>query len=393
MATQPSAPAGFPRELLQQPGIARYRYFESKVVAHARLKEVHAALWHAIQYPSGASLIAVFGPTGVGKTTLRLRVEKDIQEAARAEQNLHPGHIPVVAMEAVTGGHTFDWKDYYIRALKALDEPLLAFKADFAVRGAFREVGNVVTVKAGIVTADLRRVLEQCLLERQPKAFILDEAQHLKKVSSGRRLLDQMDHIKSLASTTQTLHVLVGTYELLDLANLSAQLSRRSLEIHFPRYRAEYPEDRAEFTKLVRTLQKHLPLEHEPDLERQWELLYEQSLGCAGLLKTWLSRALACALEQQATTLTREHLEQSAESPRRLVEILHEIQEGELALADSKSPRARLQSLLGLAGRKKPEPVAEAEQPAETPAKKKSKGKVGERRPQRDVTGGESHGD
>ena len=59
----------------------------------------------------------------------------------------------------------------------------------------------------------------------------MDEAQHLKKFASGRRLLDQMDILKSLASLTDTIHVLIGTYELLGLADLSAQLNRRSREI------------------------------------------------------------------------------------------------------------------------------------------------------------------
>lgn len=383
MATPGSSLSGFPRELLQQPNATRYHYFESKVVAHARLKEVHTALSQAIEYPGGVSLLVVYGPTGVGKTTLRSRIEKELQEAAAADPNTHPGHIPVVAMEAVASSHNFDWKDFYIRALRALDEPLLAYKTDYATREVFRGAGSVPAIKAGVVTADLRRVLETCLLQRQPKAFILDEAQHLRKVTGGRRLLDQMDHIKSLASTTHTLHVLVGTYEMLGLATLSAQLSRRSREIHFPRYHAERPDDRVEFTKLVRTLQKHLPLEQEPDLESQWGFLYERSLGCAGLLKTWLNRALALALEEHAATLTRESLERAAESPRRLLEILREMREGETALAENESQRARLQAVLGLAARSAPEgptkPVA---------AKKHKGGRVGERRPRRDATGG-----
>ena len=59
-------------------------------------------------------------------------------------------------------------------------------------------------------------------------------------MTSGRRLLDQMDNLKSLANMTNTVHVLIGTYDLLGLMNSSAQLSRRSIEIHFPRYHAEF---------------------------------------------------------------------------------------------------------------------------------------------------------
>src|SRR5258708_38821519 len=51
------------------------------------------------------------------------------------------------------------------------------------------------------------------LLYRQPRAFIVDEAQHFRKMASGRRLLDQMDNLKSLAGMTNTVHVLVGRSE------------------------------------------------------------------------------------------------------------------------------------------------------------------------------------
>jgi len=38
-----------------------------------------------------------------------------------------------------------------------------------------------------------------------------------------------------MANQTKIVHVLLGTYELLALRNLSGQLSRRSLDIHFCR--------------------------------------------------------------------------------------------------------------------------------------------------------------
>src|SRR5438132_13519526 len=102
METAPSSVQGFPRELLSEPTTRRLRYFETKVVAHQRLKEVHAALLHAIRHPAGASLILIFGPTGVGKTTLRQRIERQVLEDAQTSPLLRPGHIPVVAMEAAS---------------------------------------------------------------------------------------------------------------------------------------------------------------------------------------------------------------------------------------------------------------------------------------------------
>ncbi len=97
-------------------------------------------------------------------------------------------------------------------------------------------------------------------------------------MKSGRKLQDQLDSIKSLASLTNTVHILVGTYELLPFRNLSAQLSRRSIDIHFPRYCARKMRIYAAFRNVVFTFQRHLPLTGETDLLPHLEYCYERSV-------------------------------------------------------------------------------------------------------------------
>lgn len=389
MADLPPNPAGFPRELLAQPAAARYHYFATKVVAHHHLQEVHAALWQAIQQPGEAALILVFGPTGVGKTTLRQRIEQQLIAAAQADPTWDPGHIPVVSLDAVApDSGNFSWKDYYTRALQALDEPLLTAKVGERLGSLRREANGRLIINRNVPVPDLRRVLEQGLLYRRPRAVLIDEAQHFQKIAGGRRLLDQMDSLKSLASMTQTLHVLIGTYDLLRLSNLSAQLSRRSREIHFPRYHLDRAPEQAAFQKLLRTLQKHLPLPEEPDLEGQADYFYERCLGCTGLLKTWLNRALAASLEGEHATLTPAAIEQQAEVPRRLLPMLQTIDEGERALREEAGQRAELRTLLGLAPLPaSPLPPA-LPSPASPPAPRPPAARrISERKPQRDPVG------
>ena len=142
----------------------------------------------------------------------------------------------------------------------------------------------------------------------------MDEAQNLGKVASGRKLRDQTDCLKSLANLGKTRFLLSGTYELLMLRNLSAQLCRRTLDIHFPRYRAEVEQDIRAFKSVVQTFQRYLPLAETPDLLECWDLCYERSIGCVGILKDWLSRTLSAVLERDdmALTLTRKDLERHA---------------------------------------------------------------------------------
>ena len=98
--------------------------------------------------------------------------------------------------------------------------------------------------QAYVELENYRYAVEQTLRHRRPVAVMIDEAQHLAKVASGRRLLDQLDVIKSIANRTDTVHVLFGTYDLLAFRNLNGQLSRRSVDVHFPRYCAEVAEER-----------------------------------------------------------------------------------------------------------------------------------------------------
>jgi len=385
----------FPRDLLAQPTDARLAYFTAKVVAHPRLTAVHRAVREALNQPDGASLILVYGPTGVGKTTLRLRLEQQLLAEALPEMQYDPDRVPVMAVEAVAAeSGQFNWKDYYLRALAVLDEPLMAHKITVTMPENFTPGGPTPArplLKRSASAAEFRWVLEQCLHRRRVAVCLVDEAQHLKRLASGRRLLDQMDTLKSLAALTGTVHVLVGTYELLGMTNLSAQLSRRSVEIHFGRYRADLAEDRLAFKSVVLTFQRQLPLAEEPDLVGCWEALYEGSLGCVGVLKSWLNRSLAYAMAHDAVTLTRRHLERQAAPTRTLVNLAREVAEGEGALREDPKVRDELRMLLGLgappAEKRNRDATGSAAHSAAGAAPRRPTGRVIQRRPTRDPVG------
>jgi len=401
MSSVTPSPARFPQEVLEQPIVLRHKYFENKMVAHRCLTQAHTQLLQALRYPAGASLIFVVGPTGVGKTTLRSRIERQLIADAQADPTTTPGHIPVIGMEIPspeTGN--FSWKDYYTRALLAVDEPMLSDKIAYGVRGMHRDSQERLVIERNITALDLRRVFEKCLLHRHPRAFLVDEAQHFKKMSSGRRLLDQMDHLKSLANLTSTVHVFFGTYDLIGLMNLSAQLARRSVKIHLPRYCADKPEDREEFKKVLRTFQRHLPLAEEPDLEGRCDYFYERSLGLIGLLKDWLTKALAAALEANEPTLTEPRCERHAHDRGTLEYVMEEIKKGEQALQRMEQGSGKLRKLLQIDAASPPatgsgetqEPGSPGTSPPPAVFKpRKSKGsRVGQRTPNRDRTGRET---
>ena len=107
--------------------------------------------------------------------------------------------------------------------------------------------------------------------------MLIDEAQHLFALASGRSLEDQLNVVKALANRCNTIHVLRGTYDLLRIRNLSGQLSRRSIDIHLSRYDVAKVADRRTIGKILQTFAEQMPLPEQPDLARHWEYLYERS--------------------------------------------------------------------------------------------------------------------
>jgi energy-coupling factor transporter ATP-binding protein EcfA2 len=279
-----ASPLGFPPSLLTEPWSVRLAHFQRFTVAHPRLLDAKERLVAAVQNSEPNSLIFVFGPTGVGKTTLRLKAEQILTAELRQELEQDRGRLPVVSVEAVAPeSGSFSWRDHFKRLLLQMNEPLIEYKQDLQTGFVMR-----CPVRPKPTTGKYRYGVEQALRFRRPAGVMIDEAQHLAKIASGRRVLDQLDVIKSIANQTQTVHVLYGTYDLLAFRNLNGQLSRRSVDIHFCRYRTESAVDRKAFVSVLNSFVQQLPVPDPPDLAHDWEFLYERSIGCVGVLKQWL---------------------------------------------------------------------------------------------------------
>lgn len=360
---------------------ARLERFRSLTIAHPRLVEAKDRLINAIRGAEPNSLIFVFGPTGVGKTTLRLKTEQLIATEMLSELREDHSRIPVVSVEAVAPeSGSFNWRDHFKRLLHQLDEPLIEHKLRRQPDGMLSVPPTRLLPAARAVGPEYRYAVEQAIRYRRPVAVMIDEAQHFGKISSGRRLLDQLDVIKSIANQTKTVHVLFGTYDLLAFRNLNGQLSRRSIDVHLARYRAGDSEDRQTFINVVRSFEEALPVEDRPELVSDWAFLYERSLGCVGVLKEWLVRAATAAARKRDGRLTRADLETQALSVAQCEQMHAETADGELQLRETGQSVARLRGRLGLS-------TAAAKADPEVPATPGRSLRPGQRLPTRDPVG------
>jgi hypothetical protein len=282
----------------------------------------------------------------------------------------------------------YDFKQHFKRSLKALDEILVEQRrnSSWPAQEAHDKSASINnSISAGV----LRGILEDSLKRRRPAAFFIDEAHHLGKVSGGRKFQDHLDVIKSLANTTNTVHVLVGTYELQLLLNLSDQISRRSRTFHFERYRFCQAADVKAFQNIVWNFQQRLPFSGQQDLREHADYLMERSLGCVGILSSWLARAADAALDESCDGLTIDHLKRHELTDAEWRSIATTLLEGESALQESdaeiESLRLRLRHDTSATKEVRGKRPSAGSQPAT--GQGRSPRYPGERRPRRDRVG------
>jgi energy-coupling factor transporter ATP-binding protein EcfA2 len=316
-------------------------YFDRVKLQHPRVHELLEDLTALTSPGSGTDIALLIGPAGVGKSTLIGTLRNRILKAGEQAMVLDPCHVPVIVVDAPASGETkFSWRMLYMRLGTALNEPLLDRKVETYDREgrALLRMGP-----AGSTVASLRVAIETTLAHRRTNLVVIDEAVHMLRTANGKELANHMDAIKALAGRGTTL-TLVGSYDLHEVAELSAQVSRRTEVVHFSRYLTGVDADDRAWRTTLKALQERLPLKGVPDLLPLAPVLQTCCAGCVGILKTTLAKALARAI-QAGGKWSDHHLEQSLLSERQLDTILSEIIEGERRIGKTAAGTATFDSL------------------------------------------------
>ena len=357
--------------------------FKRRIIGHPLLRGAFSQVMDRIEEPAGAEVAAVIGPTGSGKTTLGDRVKQTIltQNAAAMQANL--SLLPVIAVDAPapdTG--SFSWREVYLRILMELKEPV----CDWQLALKDRPAGKPGVARLhSLNPIELKGRVESAFRSRGVKVLLMDEAQHVGKMASGRRLQDQTDTLKALAKSTGAFVVLLGTYELIPLLELSGQVARRFAWVHLPRYRCAVPQEWRDFQTAIRSFAAEIQPAEVPDLVRHAEMLYRGSVGCVGILKSWLTMAYSQVLRSNGDVLTQAVLQATCLPTSSLRKIMGEIEEGERHWASSHGEDRELDGLLGLPSLH----PAQAE-PGQTRSPAPRSIPVGMRKPTRDPIGVEA---
>ena len=312
-------------------------------------------LLELVQQKSSTRIAIVTGPSGAGKTTLLKRLENELDNLAASEISKNPEIIAYggCAIKA-RGGSVFSWKDPYIQTLKSLQHPFAQSRSI-----ALNQDSTEVTEQASSISTDaarrftndrLFRILQKTIEHRKPRAILFDEAHHFLRVGSSMTLIDQLEHIKFIADETRTLFILFGTYELIELMDLSGALIRRREVIHLPRYNYD-PTDSIgsleAYAKVVAVFTRDLSEISEVELLKQVPYLYQGSVGCVGILRDWLFRAYVRAIGTKGRKITMQILKDTEFAITDRTQLLTEALNGEENFAKRESSEGNYLKLLG----------------------------------------------
>jgi hypothetical protein len=319
---------------LELSDVDRLAFFYFTRVMHPRLEVVLDDLESRGHPFSVEDITLLIGPTGIGKTTTAGQLYERIIKKSIAEMQRDPGLIPVIKLEApATGEIQFSHRVFYTKMLQQLHMPILKTRHS-------QEELQRICVSEGLsrMVAGLRLDVEAALDGRRCLHVLIDEAFHLVG-GGGAKLAAQINGFKSLSNMTNAKFLLVGSYDLLPILEISGQLTRRNAVIHIGRYHRDVEKDRVEFATILSKLMRLLPLKERPNLLGYADLLMIACVGSPGILKETLQRALGYAISEGSwsdSCLERALLTKNAST-----QILHECLKGEAAVRDWVSGTAR----------------------------------------------------
>ncbi len=327
--------------------------FREATITHRLLDQTHRTIMRAVREPAGFTFLLIYGPTGVGKTRMIASLQREIL-ARVSSASFSPCRVLTLSADPPDGS-PFNRGYFYHTLLSRLGEKTYPLHVQIASHVDQGPLKRRRLPKAAINSNDipeLREATKEAIPRHGLEVIIIDEAHHMLYAGDGAQgsiLQEQLAWLKSLSiAAPNLLYILVGTYDLLNFGRLNGELSRRCQPIHFPRYQLQREEDCVEFQAALFHLLQKVPLRVDAAtlVQHYWLYFYEKSVGCIGILKDWLLRAVSTALDESKDTLTLDWLQDHALEVEQCQQMMLDAFEGEQKLNYTEAHREHLWRLL-----------------------------------------------
>lgn len=291
--------------------------FRRDRVLHDRFQSTLDLVAERIQYGEQQSMTVVIGPTAGGKTALCEEFGYQFELAMNTMPEVQ--RTSLLAMELAAPEHgTFKWtNDFYIPALSALNEPCATKKINIEQLRERLVQGqtNALFASRPKTIPEWRNVFYAALDRAKAIGAIFDEANHLRRPTTGNGVFGKYDSLKSRSDACKTHFVLVGTIEVADIFKQSGPISKRV----YPLWLGPYPpNEKLLFGGAVVSITEKLPIKITFTVEGKLTQLYEGTFGLFGLVHDWFDRALIRAIAKGKSSITWADMEATALHPWQL---------------------------------------------------------------------------
>lgn len=311
------------------------RKLESEIfVFHRIFEDVFRDILRFIQYGRSDECLCVIGPTGVGKSKMKAYLIdyliKQWMSGWRPEC-----HHPITIEAPAKAKRDFPWRAFLEDLLLLLGERDIRRKVD--LDEVEKRKRNFVhpPFSSALSISQLEHLAKLRINTLKPSAILIDEAQNMVEGMSETDRKTNVNRLKYWANSMDTKFVLFGTHESKHVLNLNEQLSRRIAPIYFPRYSKNH-EGIQYFAEFYLGLKEQLNLIIDPKIEQDFEDIYNYSLGCPGLLVTWIHHSISYCITSDKKSISKATWESQKISATRLTTIERAIKNFELEFEKSR---------------------------------------------------------
>lgn len=298
-------------------------------IEHRNYVQAQARLHGHMDVCLPGEVVSLLAPTRNGKSYMgKAFRDSENDYEVTSECGLMPAVL--VSAKNTDKGSTFGAKTFYQTGMSTLNS--IFYKLDSPLKEQFTELANPTEAKLEIAfTRHLKKV--QC------RYLIIDEAQHIRYARGGDRGAARfLDAMKTLAEDCEAILVLLGTYPLLDVLDLSSHFSGRRFDIFFDRYHHDTAQDIAQFEYCLKLLTQNVEWcgDRNPFLALIFEI-YEKSMGIFGFIYAIVRASVGEMISRGDEYVAEQHIRHALDNRQLPPSTIAEIDEGEKKMADRRA--------------------------------------------------------
>ena len=260
------------------------------LLEHPHFLEARGRLSAVLGNPTAGRMVFLVGPTGVGKTTLRHAVFRDLVGSPR---QWGQGRIPLIEVYAELPANAyFTSKGFAQTLVERVTFPRLGWMKGCAYREACEAFEREVDqARAQLDGVDYSRVPEtrlwsiftQLARTRAVKTVSVEQAASLCVVRRNKQPADHILHLMGIAEQLELNFVLTGVTAMSKLWMTRPEIRRRAHVVFMRPYSPHREDDRKHFVGLMRAIENAYAVE-QGVLRGMIEDLFLETAGIVGEL-------------------------------------------------------------------------------------------------------------